>query len=119
MMLYPVIVCIFALLAILFLTRKRFANKSIMFYIFWILLWLFIVVFAFVPELSSVIGNFFGISRGMDFLLVVAVIVSFYLIFRLFIKIDDLQEEITELVRLIAIKDEIIAKKEDELNNKK
>ncbi len=87
-----------------------------MFYLFWILIWLFVVLFAFVPELSIDIANIFGISRGLDFLIIVAIIVLFYLVFRLYIKVDKLQEEMTDIVTEIALNNEISAEKD---NNKK
>lgn len=114
MMIYPIIICLFALLAIFYLASTRYFKKSLAFYIFWFLAWLFIIIFAFVPELSMPIANLFGISRGLDFLLIVAVIIMLYLVFRMYIKMDKLQEELTEIVTKIALENEIVANKDDE-----
>lgn len=116
MMIYPIIASLIALIAILYLCYIKLFKKSIMFYLFWILIWLFVVIFAFVPELSIDIANIFGISRGLDFLIIVAIIVLFYLVFRLYIKVDKLQEEMTDIVTEIALNNEISAEKD---NNKK
>lgn len=83
-------------------------------YLLWIILWFFVILFAFIPELSTPLARLFGIERGLDFLVIVSIIFMFYLIFRLYIKIDTFQQNITLLVRELALENEIKYDEEEE-----
>lgn len=107
MMVYPIVFSFIALIAIIYLYQRISQKKSPMSYLLWGVIWLFVIIFAFVPELSAYLGGFFGISRGLDFLVIVAIILMFYLIFKLYLKIDQLQQDITKIVREIALNNEI------------
>ena len=63
--------------------------------------------FAFAPRFSDPLAGFFGFGRGLDLLLVLGYALLVYAIFRLYVKIDELNRNTTELVRALAIKDEI------------
>ena len=80
----------------------------------WIVAWIVVLYFAFNPNSSDPLAGIFGIGRGVDLLLVVGLILSLYLNFRLYIKFDDLNQQINELVRALAIRDEITLDDEDE-----
>lgn len=114
MMVYPIVFSFVAFIAIIYLYQRVYSKKSPASYILWGLIWLFIILFAFAPELSNPIGRFFGISRGLDFLVIVAIILIFYLIFKLYMKIDKLQQDMTKIVREIALNNEITEKSDDD-----
>lgn len=63
--------------------------------------------FAFAPRLSDPLAGFFGFGRGLDLLLVFGYSLLVYAIYRLYVKIDELNSNMTELVRAMAIKDEV------------
>ena len=63
--------------------------------------------FAFAPKMSDPLAGFFGFGRGLDLLLVVGFAGMVYALFRLYVKIDELNRNMTDLVRALAIKDEI------------
>jgi len=44
-----------------------------------------------------------GVGRGVDVVIYVAIIILFYLLYRLYIKIENIEREITLIVREIAI----------------
>ncbi len=115
MLIYPIVFSFIALIAIIYLYQKVSQNKSSLYYVLWIVLWFLIIIFAFVPELSNPLAKLFGIARGLDFLVIVAIIFIFYLIFKLYIKMDKIQQDMTAIVREIALKNEIKYDK----NNKK
>lgn len=114
MLIYPIVFSFIALIAIIFLYQRISSNRSSMSYLLWIFLWLLIIVFAFIPELSSPLANLFGIERGLDFLVIVSIVVMLYLIFKLYIKMDTFQQNLTLLVREIALENEIKYNEEDE-----
>ena len=73
----------------------------------WVFVCLLVNFFAFAPKFSDPLAGFFGFGRGLDLLLVLGYALLVYAIFRLYVKIDELNRNMTELVRALAIKDEI------------
>jgi len=69
---------------------------------FWLCIWLGLIVVVFFPELTSKLASFIGVGRGADVILYVSIAMLFYLIFRLYVKLDETQRQITLVVREIA-----------------
>jgi hypothetical protein len=112
--LYPIFFIIIAIIAIVFIYFKFRENRiSFLSFIIWILLWIFIVIFAIEPDSSGIFASLFGITRGLDFIIIIAIIGLLYLFLKLFLKIESLQQDINKLVRELAIKNEIDLDKED------
>lgn len=74
--------------------------------LFWILFWAAAGVVAILPQTTDTLAQLVGVGRGADFVIYVSLIVLFYLVFRVYVKIEGVEREITELVRKLAI-DEI------------
>jgi hypothetical protein len=72
----------------------------------WSLLWLAIGVVFWQPEITSRLALFFGIGRGADLIVYVAIVVIVYLLFRLFVRVDKMDRQMTKLVRSLALHDE-------------
>ncbi len=83
--------------------RYKDKNISIFELAFWSIVWGGVIIIALFPGVFTEISFFFGIGRGVDILLYVGMIVLFYLLFRLYVKLDTQQKEMTKLVREIAI----------------
>ena len=62
-----------------------------------------LLIFTFVPEVLDYIGKIFGIARGADVLVYVSIIFLFYFVLLLLRKIENTREEVTRLVREIAL----------------
>ncbi len=71
--------------------------------IFWIVIWVAAIVFAFIPNVTSRISNLIGIGRGMDFIMAISIVVLFYMVFRLYVYHRNVEENLTKLVRKVAI----------------
>lgn len=84
----------------------RLKDKSISLagFSFWSCIWIIVIVFASLPEAFALVSNFFGIGRATDLAIYVSIIALFYLIFRLYVKVDKQNQEMTTLVRELAIK---------------
>ncbi|MFP4514638.1 MAG: DUF2304 domain-containing protein [Parcubacteria group bacterium] len=75
-------------------------------YIFWMIFWsLAGLAVLFLKELDNLLFDFGFSGSGINFLLYLAVLFLFYLIFRLRLKILDLDTKITKLLRELALKD--------------
>lgn len=73
--------------------------------IFWGMLFFSAIVVVIVPELSSKIAKSLGIGRGVDAIIYSSIILLFYLVFRLYVYIQDIHYEISDLVKKLALKD--------------
>ena len=70
---------------------------------FWILFWFAVGGVALVPEATTTVAGWFGVGRGVDFLFYLGFLALFYLMFRLFVRLEGLEQEITRLVRELAL----------------
>lgn len=57
----------------------------------------------FPTELSS-LAKSLGIGRGVDLLVYISLVVLFYLVFRIYVLLENIRHDITEVVRKIALK---------------
>jgi hypothetical protein len=106
-MLLPIIATIFLVIADLKVWSKyRDHTLSLIESVLWSLLWLAIGVVFWQPEIASRLALFFGIGRGADLVVYVAIVVIVYLVFRLFVRLDKMDRQLTKLVRTIALQDE-------------
>ncbi len=70
-----------------------------------IILWMAVAAVALLPQSTTWLANAVGVGRGSDLVIYAALALLFYLSFRLFVKIEETQREITKLVRALALKD--------------
>lgn len=55
------------------------------------------------PDLSTRLSNFFGIGRGVDAAMYVAVTLLFYIVLRMYLKLEQQENHLTTLVSEIAL----------------
>jgi len=72
-------------------------------FLFWNGIWSFGVFVIFFPGSLTYFAKMFGIGRGSDFALYGAVAVLFYLVFRVSVMHENMRNEISKLVREVAI----------------
>ena len=85
----------------------RFRDKTISFFefLFWSSLWISAIFVVTYPAYTNELSSRLGIGRGADVIVYMAVGLLTYLSFRMYVKIDTLDREITRLVRAMAIKE--------------
>ncbi|MCK5510779.1 DUF2304 family protein [Candidatus Parcubacteria bacterium] len=91
-------------LARIFIQRK---NKQVSRteFLFWLIFWfLSAMVIVFIKKIDILVADLGFSAAGIDVLLYLSVAALFYLIFRLRIKLEKIDREITKIVREIAIK---------------
>lgn len=99
-----VIIILFALFALSrAVLRWKERTISIFEFFFWIFIWTVLLVLVFIPDAATIVSRWWGIGRGVDSILYVSIIALFYLIFRLYVRQDAYQQEMTKLVRYDAI----------------
>ncbi|MCK9378650.1 MAG: DUF2304 family protein [Candidatus Moranbacteria bacterium] len=92
------IIAIFVIFAIsrVFL-RYKGKEISLREMIFWNFIWMIVLIVVLFPNLTTNIAKIIGIGRGVDTAFFISILLLFYLIFRLYVKIDKIDKDITEL----------------------
>jgi len=99
-----IVVTIFALFA---LSRAilRFKDSKItrgeLF--FWSIIWAAVIALVFMKQHLGFLSTFFDIERPVDVIVYASIILIFYLIFRMLVKIERIEQEITAIVRKQAL----------------
>jgi hypothetical protein len=104
LILFQILFALFALFAIFgVLKRKKENQLSTRGAGFWIVFWIFAIIAVMWPNSTTILANRLGIGRGADLVLYISVILIFYLIFKLHLKIEAVSRDITKVVRKDAI----------------
>jgi len=99
-----ILIAIFALFALSRAVLRFKDNKlTINELVFWILVWIGVIIVSFLPSITGLLSSFLGIGRGIDVMVYVSIIVLFYLIFRLYVKLEGIEKEITLVVRKLVL----------------
>lgn len=85
----------------------RFREGSIPFgiFLFWVGIWALASVGIIWPDFTTFVAKKIGIGRGSDAVVYAALIILFYLLFRLTVAVENLRHEITKVIREIALAD--------------
>jgi len=106
MLIIQILIIGFALFAIYRALRQfRMGSLPIGWLVFWMAFWSVVVVAVSVPQATDVAAGFFGVGRGVDLVMYLSVIALFYFVFRMFVKIEEIEREITHIVRAQALEE--------------
>lgn len=99
---------IFLIIFLLFALSRVFlqykaGNLSLLNFLFWSFLFTTAVYLTAIPSAASRLAAFLGIGRGVDAVIYISIAVLFYLVFRLYIYLENVRQEITELIRKLAL----------------
>ena len=95
----------FLVIAALALSLLKYRQRRIRLieFLFWAGLWLLALIAVALPDTTAFVARILGIGRGVDVVIYLSIVLSFYLIFRLFERIDRIEHEITTIVRHLAL----------------
>ena len=99
MVIQYVLLTFFAIALGLTLRRARQGAMSRVAAFLWSALWIGAAFVVLRPSLATSFAGFLGVGRGVDAVLYVAIIALFYLVFRIFLRLDKIERDITLLVR--------------------
>ena len=71
---------------------------------FWSLLWFSLIFAIFIPGKANFLAKLLGLENGLDAMFFFGIVALFYAIYRLYIKANETEQILTELVRQIALK---------------
>ncbi|AMD17262.1 hypothetical protein TL18_04025 [Methanobrevibacter sp. YE315] len=108
MLLYSILFPIIAIIAIVwFLVRYLKEKNSLVTTILWTIFWILVSLFAVFPNFSNSFARLFGITRGLDFIIIIVFAVLVYTIFKLYTKMDKLEDDVNKIVKEVALNNEI------------
>jgi len=67
--------------------------------------WILVGVVAFRPDSTMYFAHLLGVGRGADVVIYLALALLFFLFFKLMVKVERLDKDITKVVRAIALKE--------------
>jgi hypothetical protein len=93
----------------------RFRDKAINFkeLMFWSLVWAFTIIVVFIPGKATVFAKLLGVGRGFDAMVFIAIIALFYAVYRLYVRSNEAEQEMTRLIREISLKINVSEPKKD------
>ena len=101
-----VILLIFVLFVVsrtfLKLREKKLAIK---WFLVWLFFWAAVAIVILRPNTASRLATLVGVTRGVDLVLYISILALFYITFRILVKIEHIEQEITKVVREIALRD--------------
>lgn len=85
--------------------RFKDGIVSITGFIFWSFLFLIAIIAVIVPDITSNVARASGIGRGVDAVVYSSIVLLFYLVFRIYIFLEDIKNDITKIVKELALKE--------------
>lgn len=82
--------------------QKRISTLS---FFLWLPLWGAAAIVILFPNTTMVVAEILGIGRGADLVIYLSIIMLLYLIFRVVVRIERMDKEITKIVRAIALRE--------------
>ena len=114
-MIYNEVGVLIGIIAIIIgILRLKNGKMSIGIASIWTLIWVIIIWISIFPESTNLLASITGIGRGLDTVLIFGLILSYYIIFKMYGMIENMDKEITLLVREIALQRGNLNEKIDE-----
>ncbi|NMB47978.1 DUF2304 family protein [Candidatus Kuenenbacteria bacterium] len=111
-----ILFCLFALWRVVAKYRRQELKPSE--FAMWLVFWIAVGVAFVTPSSLTYLANLLGIGRGTDLVLYVAVVVVFYLMFRIFVRLEKMEHDITKVVRRNSIEEAKTSSNIQETRNK-
>jgi hypothetical protein len=103
-MILKILTVLFALFAIArVVVRYRRGGALTAEILFWGLIWAGLGAVVFVPQKTDYFARFIGVSSGFNALTFIAIAGLLFAVYRLFARVATLQQDLTRMVRILAI----------------
>ncbi len=98
-------IIILFILFVLWRTFLRFQKGDITsreFFI-WLVFWFMVAAATMAPKRTDIIAQLLGVERGADLLVYISIIVLFFTVFKIIVKLEKIDRDITKIVRKNAL----------------
>jgi len=72
----------------------------------WVFVWLSVLTFLLFPDVFAEATRLLGMGRPLDFMIVVGIIGAYYLVFRIYVYLEDIRSDMARVVRELSIERE-------------
>ncbi len=72
----------------------------------WLGLWIALLIVVLSPQITGFLAKILGVWRGTDAVVYLSIVLIFYLIFRIFVKLEKIDSDLTTIARKIALRGE-------------
>lgn len=79
----------------------------------WGTFWVAVIAVTLMPDVTTWFARLIGVGRGVDAVIYFAIIFLYYFVFRIFLRLEKLDHDITLLVRKVSIPEDESDKEED------
>ena len=97
-----IVIALFSLLMVLIRFRKK--QISLREFSLWGVFWIILGVFILYPWLMSRLATLVGVGRGVDVIVYLGLILLFYLVFKINVRMEKIEQDITKIVKEEALK---------------
>lgn len=113
MLIQGIILIVVLLVIIRIFWQYRAKKINIKELVFWTIFWLAVGLVVLWPQSINILADYLGVGRGVDVVIYLSLLLVFYIIFRIFVRFDKLEKDITKITRHLAL-EEKASKKKDE-----
>lgn len=71
----------------------------------WTIFWLVAGVVVVIPNSTTAVAKIVGIGRGADLVVYISLAIIFYILFRVFNRLENIEKNITKIARELALKE--------------
>lgn len=104
MLIQFILIVIIAVIILRLIYQLKNKDIGLSQFLSWLFIWLLALIIIWYPQVTTFLAIQVGIGRGVDLAVYVSIILVFYLIFRLWLKIGQIEKQITQIVRAEALK---------------
>jgi len=88
--------------AVLWFRQRKIGSMA---FLLWLFLWGGLALVVLFPESAVVLAHLLGISKATDLALYLSVILILFLLFRVYVRLEQVDREITQIVRAVALRE--------------
>ena len=81
--------------------NKRELSTQI--FVLWLIFWIIVGVIVVLPQTTQLVADWLGVGRGVDVVIYISILVLFYIVFRIFVRIEKIERDITYLIKDISL----------------
>jgi hypothetical protein len=69
----------------------------------WTIFWLLLAALVIYPELTNIVAHRIGVGRGVDVAIYFGILILFFLVFKIFTRLNETDKKLSKLVKNLAI----------------
>src|SRR3989339_95684 len=100
-----ILITIIALIVLRLIFKLKSGELTSQQFALWLVIWLVAIVVIGYPKITSQLASRVGVTRGVDLVVYTSIILIFYILFRLLMRLNKIEDNITKIARQVALED--------------